>query len=167
MAMFYKFFDGISLSQYILYNHVTASDFLKIGLNIISTLKSVHATGIKHLRINSNNILINHATLETEIIDFSMATHSSENIILNFNDWGDELAYIAPEQTGHFNKTTDLRTDFYSFGIVLYELWCGQTPFSETGTSEIIHSHLVKTPPDLKIVKPDTPVFSSGVCAVR
>jgi predicted ATPase/signal transduction histidine kinase len=162
-AMFYEYFDGISLNNFIKNNQISEVDFFTIALNIVKTLKAIHETGIKHLRINSNNILIKPLTLETHIIDFSLAAHTSENKVLNFIDWEEELSYIAPEQTGHFSKLIDHRTDFYSLGIVLYEMWCGKLPFSETVISEIIHSHLVKIPPSLKSIRLDTPESISAI----
>ena len=162
-ACFYKYFEGVSLRQFITDKPVSPTDFFTLGLSLVKTLKLIHNSGITHLRINSNNILVNPQTLETLIIDFSLATRTAENKAPNFMDWGDELAYIAPEQTKHLNKTIDYRTDLYSFGVVLYELWCGQLPFSESGSSEIIHSHLVKVPPRLKTVKADTPDFVSDM----
>jgi predicted ATPase/signal transduction histidine kinase len=162
-AFYYKYFEGISLKQYILEKPVSPVVFFTIALNVIKTLKLKHGSGITHLRINPNNILVNPLTLETLIIDFTLAARTSENTTPKFADWGDELAYMAPEQTGHFNKTIDRRTDLYSLGIVLYELWSGLLPFIETATSDIIHSHLVKIPLLLKNLKPETPDFISDV----
>ena len=39
------------------------------------------------------------------------------------------LAYISPEQTGRMNRAVDYRTDFYSLGATLYELFTGRPPF--------------------------------------
>jgi serine/threonine protein kinase len=39
------------------------------------------------------------------------------------------LAYLSPEQTGRMNRGIDYRSDFYSLGVTLYELFTGDLPF--------------------------------------
>jgi len=164
-AFFYAYFEGITLKQFVTDKLVSPKEFFTIALNLLKTLKSIHHNGYFHLRINSNNILVNPETFETLIIDFTLATNTTENKTLNFNEWGEELAYIAPEQTGQFLKTVDNRTDLYSLGIVLYELWSGKLPFTNNRTSDIVHSHLVKIPPYLNKIRTDTPDFISEIIA--
>jgi serine/threonine protein kinase len=52
------------------------------------------------------------------------------------------LPYISPEQTGRMNRTVDYRTDFYSLGIVFYELLTGKPPFVVEDPLGLIHSHI-------------------------
>ena len=162
-AFYYQYFSGIPLKKFLSENSISPVDFLKIARNISTVIKSVHDSGVLHLRLNSNNILIHPSTMEIHIIDFTLATFSADNISPNFEDWEEELVYIAPEQTKHFNKKVDTRTDLYSLGIVLYELWSRNIPFSGTVSSEIIHSHLVNLPPPLKNFRKDTPSFISAI----
>jgi predicted ATPase/signal transduction histidine kinase len=56
------------------------------------------------------------------------------------------LAYISPEQTGRMNRQIDYRSDYYSLGIVMYELACGHVPFEFDSVMEQIHSHIAKKP---------------------
>ncbi|HCY64755.1 MAG TPA: hypothetical protein DHV59_18420 [Oxalobacteraceae bacterium] len=59
------------------------------------------------------------------------------------------LAYISPEQTGRMNRNVDSRSDFYSMGVVFYQLLTGQLPFAGGAAMEIIHGHIARqaTPP--------------------
>ncbi|MBK9043122.1 MAG: protein kinase [Saprospiraceae bacterium] len=114
-----------------------------------------------HLRINSHNIIIHPPDLNIHVIDFSLASSIKENKTINFAEWGLELSYIAPEQTGHLNKKVDQRTDLYSLGIVLYELWSGFPPFRNENAADTIHDHLVKLPTSLDRIRPETPPFIS------
>ena len=56
------------------------------------------------------------------------------------------LTYLSPEQTGRMNRTVDYRADFYSLGVVLYELLTGSPPFVSEDSLELIHWHIAKTP---------------------
>lgn len=64
---------------------------------------------------------------------------------------------MAPEQSGHLNKQIDIRTDLYSLGIVLFEIWCGRTPFISDNAAEMVHHHLVDSIPNIKNFRNDTP----------
>ncbi|MDX2464746.1 MAG: AAA family ATPase, partial [Porticoccus sp.] len=56
------------------------------------------------------------------------------------------LPYLSPEQTGRVNRKVDYRTDFYSLGVVFYELLTGNPPCISEEPSEIIHFHIAKRP---------------------
>lgn len=62
------------------------------------------------------------------------------------NDATVPLAYSSPEQTGRMNRQVDYRSDYYSLGIVLYELLSGQLPFESDSVMELVHSHIAKKP---------------------
>jgi len=40
------------------------------------------------------------------------------------------LAYMAPEQTGRMNRSTDARSDLYSLGVTFYQMLTGALPFA-------------------------------------
>ena len=56
------------------------------------------------------------------------------------------LAYMAPEQTGRMNRSIDLRSDLYSFGVTLYEMLTGALPFMASDPIEWVHCHIAKKP---------------------
>ncbi|MDH3674228.1 MAG: AAA family ATPase, partial [Anaerolineae bacterium] len=67
------------------------------------------------------------------------------------------LAYISPEQTGRMNRPVDYRTDLYSLGVTLYELFTGQLPFQASDALEMIHSHIARLPTPPAEVNSDVP----------
>ncbi len=157
-AYYYEFFEGITLKQYVKENVLNETQFFTISQHIAQTISNIHANDIIHLRINNYNILINPSDLSTHIIDFSLASFNKSPKPILFDDWGVELAYMAPEQSGHLNKQTDFRTDLYSLGVCLFELWCGQTPYLYEHPAEIIHQHLVDNVPNINHLRNNTPI---------
>lgn len=58
------------------------------------------------------------------------------------SDGDDGLCYAAPEQTGRMNRVGDKRSDLYSLGAILYELFTGRPPFEVTDPLELVHAHV-------------------------
>lgn len=69
----------------------------------------------------------------------------------------DYLPYISPEQTGRMNRQADYRSDFYSFGVLFYELLTGRVPFSADEPLELIHSHIARQPVPPNKIRMDIP----------
>ena len=62
------------------------------------------------------------------------------------------LAYISPEQTGRMNRGIDYRSDYYSLGVIFYEMFTGQLPFQSNDAIELVHCHIAKSPtPPFKV----------------
>ncbi|MBK9271010.1 MAG: AAA family ATPase [Saprospiraceae bacterium] len=156
-AFVYEFVEGCSLSEFIKTKTLDFESFYAIAKNLIETLISIHEKGIIHLRLNNHNVLIHPNDLNTCIIDFSLASYTKEVKSIHFAEWGSELAYIAPEQTGHLNKKVDERTDLYSIGIILYEMWSGRLPFTSENAPDMVHDHLVKNATPLVQIRSETP----------
>ena len=145
-AFAYVFFEGISLDQYLKEFSFSLAEGLSHAITIATILEQLHQRDIFHNRLNSQNILYNPATREIQIIDFSLANRGPVENKTDFMDWGEELAFISPEQMGRWNQKADHRTDLYSFGVIFYQILTGKLPFFDTDISNLIHYHLVKLP---------------------
>src|SRR5262249_9795109 len=73
------------------------------------------------------------------------------------------LAYMSPEQTGRMNRRIDRRSDLYSLGVTLYELFTGALPFAQTDPLEVVHSHIARVPPAPRDVVPSLPPVLSAI----
>jgi predicted ATPase len=104
-------------------------------------------------------VVFNPATGETQLTDFSFACRaaSESHWLLPQRLSTEALPYISPEQTGRMNRATDHRTDFYSLGVLLYELLTGVRPFRSDDPLEIIHGHIARTPPAPSELESKTP----------
>lgn len=61
-------------------------------------------------------------------------------------DIGHNPAYMAPEQSGRLGVTADHRSDFYSLGLVLLELFTGKKPYQGVSAAGMIQAHLTSSP---------------------
>lgn len=148
LVMFLEDFGGESLRHWLLKQPLTLETVLTLAIRITAILGQIHQQHIIHKDINPSNIVWNPATDELKLIDFGIATRiSRENpTIRNPNVLEGTLAYLSPEQTGRMNRSIDYRTDFYSFGVTLYELLTQTLPFSATDALELVHCHMAKRP---------------------
>jgi histidine kinase len=150
-------FAGQSLVQFLQTQRVSLSTFLAIRLRLCfaiaiqlaEALQAIHRQGIIHQNIQPGCILINPHSFELKIIDFSFATaiktNSATKVAAELLS-GSNIAYIAPEQTGRMKIAPDYRADFYSLGILLYQILTGVLPYDTQDSLELIHCHLAQTP---------------------
>jgi serine/threonine protein kinase len=144
---------GISLKQYIK-NYTPFSDntgllnLLKIAKEIVLAVSDIHHNKLLHKDINPSNIIIKSNSGKVKVIDFGLATKLSYEKFESGSDFQLEgtYPYISPEQTGRVNRGIDYRTDFYSLGITLFELFTGEKPFIANTPREWIHCHVAKPP---------------------
>ncbi len=100
-------------------------DSLKVAVSLAGILKEVHRQGILHKMINPFNIFVDPASGMVKLSGFGLATwlsrENSTTLSPQLN--GETLPYLSPEQTGRMNRPLDYRSDFYSLGVTLYELF--------------------------------------------
>ncbi|MBW4512007.1 MAG: AAA family ATPase [Scytonematopsis contorta HA4267-MV1] len=165
-ALVMEDFGGISLKEWKLQENANRmKTFLDISIQITKILEGVHRHRIIHKDIKPANILIQPATLEVKLIDFSIASLLPKEIasIASPNLLEGTLAYISPEQTGRMNRQIDYRTDFYSLGVTLFELLTGKLPFATNDATELIYCHIAKEPASACSIDPNIPVVVSDI----
>lgn len=126
---------------------VGIATFLPIAIQVAESLRQLHAHNIIHKDIKPANIIVNLATGQVKLTDFTLASQFSheQHKVTNLTLEG-TLIYMSPEQTGRMNRALDYRTDFYSLGVVFYEMLTGQPPFERLDVMELVHCHLAKNP---------------------
>src|SRR5713101_5854243 len=132
--------------------------FLRIAIGLATALGQVHRQGLIHKDIKPANVLVDGAG-NTWLTGFGIASQLPRErqspvppeIIAG------TLAYMAPEQTGRMNRSTDSRSDLYSLGVTLYQMLTGALPFAAADPLEWVHCHIARqpTPPSERAAIPE------------
>jgi PAS domain S-box-containing protein len=132
---------------------------LRLGVQVARTLEGVHAAGLMHKDVKPQSVLVDEALERALLADFSIASRLSAEATAASEPEALEgtLAYISPEQTGRTARALDERTDLYSLGVMLFEMFSGRRPFLETDPLALVHAHLAKEPPALDAIAPEVP----------
>ena len=119
----------------------------------------MHRQGILHKIINPLNIFVDPASGTVKLTGFGLASRFPKENLTTLSPQlsGETLPYISPEQTGRMNRPLDYRSDFYSLGATLYELFSGRVPFHSREVMEIIHAHIARQPVPLDQKSPQVP----------
>lgn len=102
--------------------------------NINEGLHAIHSAGIIHKDLKPSNIMLNSDGETVSIIDFGISSAVEGNNTILVTKTGMTPEYSAPET---FKNVFYEGSDYYSFGITLFELFCGYTPYANMQPEEI------------------------------
>lgn len=138
---------------------------LRIATKAAKYIAYIHENKIIHMDINPSNLIWNTKTDRLQIIDFGISTdlQYEKRDIISPNVLEGTLPYISPEQTGRMNRYIDYRTDLYSLGVTLYELFSSRLPFYSEDPLKLIHAHIARHPISLKEISEGIP---SVICEI-
>ena len=151
--------EGLPLRKLMDSARLDLLDSLKVAVSLTGILKEVHRQGILHKMINPFNIFVDPGSGNIKLTGFGLATRLSRENLTTLSPQlsGETLPYISPEQTGRMNRPLDYRSDFYSLGVTLYELFSGRVPFGSREVMEIIHAHIARQPVSPDEIEPQVP----------
>jgi HAMP domain-containing protein len=112
---------------------------LQVGKQICGALDAAHEKGVIHRDIKPQNILL-ESTGDVKIMDFGIARvidmkgMTSTGTVMGTPD------YMSPEQAQGLQM--DHRTDVYSTGVVLFEVFTGKLPFVAESPLAVLNKHI-------------------------
>ena len=132
--------------------------FLRIAIGLAAALGQVHRHSLMHKDIKPANVLVDGAG-KVWLTGFGIASQvpRERQAPVPPEIIAGTLAYMAPEQTGRMNRSTDARSDLYSVGVTLYEIFTGALPFAANDPLGWVHCHIARqpTPPGNRAAVPD------------
>lgn len=127
---------------------------------LVQALDYIHASGIFHGDIKSENILVYqemNGAYNLKLMDFGLAVREQEKINTKA---GGTLEYLAPELFQH--SPINVKTDLYAVGVLMFWGLTGRAPFSGN-PDDIKNGHLKKVPAKINSVNPEIPPQISNV----
>ncbi|MEX3856468.1 AAA family ATPase [Paraburkholderia sp. BR10923] len=120
---------------------------LRIAIGLAAALSGVHRQGLIHKDVKPANALVNDSG-HVWLTGFGIASRLPRERLSPVPPEiiAGTLAYMSPEQTGRMNRSIDSRSDLYSLGVTLYEMFTGELPFTGSDPMEWVHCHLARRP---------------------
>ena len=97
-------------------------------------LKAIHDANIIHRDLKPSNIMLRDDGKHVSIIDFGISSAAEDGNTVIITRTGMTPEYSAPET---FKNVWLRESDYYSFGITLFELFCGYVPYANLNSEEI------------------------------
>jgi predicted Ser/Thr protein kinase len=160
-----EYVEGRTLKKLMEGHPLEVGQLLEIAVQVAEGLVTAHEHGVIHRDMKAENIMITPRG-QVKILDFGLAKLRDLDPIgdpdkhrSSFETTGGTLlgtvSHMSPEQA--LAIEIDSRTDIFSFGVVLYEMATGRTPFSgPTPQSTLARILSQEAPPILKL-NPDFP----------
>lgn len=146
MAM--EFVSGRPLDALIKSGESQAMDLgakLRLAAGIASALDHAHAHGIIHRDVKPGNVMLTEEG-RPKLMDFGIAKREDANLTQTGTFLGTP-AYASPEQIRE-GKTT-LRSDIFSFGVLVFELLSGGLPFPGSSINTILYRIVNESPTEV------------------
>ena len=141
---------GEPLSALWMHPGLTFAKRLKLACLLTQALTDIHQAGLTHRNLHPDNILLNPDTMNLQLVDLSCATELNRlRSKLTLGDHHSQLAYQAPEMLIASDAVIDHHSDFYSLGVILYQLFSGRMPFGGDDFATQLHAHVNRLPESL------------------
>ncbi|MGH9956075.1 MAG: protein kinase domain-containing protein [Pyrinomonadaceae bacterium] len=160
-----QYVEGQTLDSKIKGETTELAEALAIAVQIADAIAEAHTRGIIHRDIKPQNIMIT-ARGQAKVMDFGLAKEVSETkqvdseadthfltapgVILG------TVPYMSPEQVR--GEGADARSDIFSFGALMYELFSGRKPFAADNSADTISAILTSEPPPMARYATKVPV---------
>ena len=133
---------------------------LAYAIEIARGLTVAHARKMVHRDIKPQNVLID-AEGRAKLTDFGISRQLEQDGMTATGRVLGTTDYVAPEQA--MGRGADQRSDIYSLGVVLYEMFTGEVPFAADSQVGVAMKHVNEELPDVQALRPELSAASALV----
>jgi serine/threonine protein kinase len=153
-----EYVKGRTLREVVAGGPLETSRALHIVRGIVAALHATHAVGIVHRDMKPENVMLIERDGDPDfakVLDFGIAKvdgvgagdhGGTSNVLTQVGAVIGTPEYMAPEQA--MGQSVDARSDFYSVGVILFEMLTGRAPFSG-GAVTVLRQHVLSDVPEL------------------
>jgi serine/threonine protein kinase/Tfp pilus assembly protein PilF len=138
-----EYVEGQTLSEKIVSMQLQIDQVIEYAIQIGIALHAAHEKNIVHRDIKSDNIMVTK-TDQIKVMDFGLAKLKGSLKITKSSSTVGTLSYMSPEHLQ--GSDVDVRSDIFSFGVLLYEMLTGKLPFKGEYESALMYSILNEEP---------------------
>lgn len=160
-----QYVEGETLEARMAQGTLSLDDTLDVASQVAGALAEAHAHNIIHRDIKPSNIML-ASRGQVKVLDFGLAKTANatsiepdkaetKRILTAPGLILGTVPYMSPEQLR--GEAVDVRSDIFSFGVVIYEMLSGQPAFQRTTDAETIGAILHEQPPELSSIDPNLP----------
>ncbi len=160
---------GETLADRIQREPPSPGEAVEIATQLVEAVAYAHANQVIHRDIKPQNVMIGPDG-RVKLMDFGLAKAmepvDGRTTTYAGSEFGEVLGtieYMSPEQLA--GRPADERSDVFSIGLTLYELFAGQHPFLGPTRAATIAALSSRDAPPLTSVAPDAPAFMEPVLA--
>jgi serine/threonine-protein kinase len=118
-------------------------------------LGHAHKAGIIHRDVKPQNLFVSHEG-HVKVMDFGIAKGQHTSGMTQAGTVAGTPEYISPEQINAFGMVT-AATDLYAMGIIAFEMFTGQLPFSHEQLMPLLMMQMHNAPPAPRSINPQMP----------
>ncbi|MCP4754388.1 MAG: AAA family ATPase [Proteobacteria bacterium] len=157
--------NGLPLEKFVAHRRIDLEEFLTVALGLTGIIADLHGCNVVHKDLHPDNVFFDAVAGQVWLSDFSFASLAvSESAdVVNPDIKQGTVTYNSPEQSGRMNRPLDYRTDFYSLGVIFYQMLTGILPFRSSDPLSLVHSHFTVLPVSPDHIEPSVPECVSAV----
>jgi serine/threonine protein kinase len=165
LVMVMEFVEGLTLAQRAGLGPIPQADIVNYMQQVLSALSYAHGRGVVHRDIKPGNVMVTPDGV-VKLMDFGIAKSGVASDLTRPGTSMGSLNYMSPEQVR--GGTVDARSDIYSTGVMMYELFAGRRPFQGDSDYGILNQQCNDAPQPPVEVNPQLPPALSDLilCAM-